>query len=142
MSTKRDKFIIEYINFLPEDMVDYEIKEYIPDEYFMFTNKEHYARSHHLLKRHIPKYEQYLQCVVKRDHFFVFGAIMKENIDIWFRMKNYIYKNIRYISYVYYMIDYCNENDSIECRRALLNYLSKLGLCQNQHKKNVSRSIV
>jgi hypothetical protein len=140
--TNREKFVIEYINYLPEDMVDYEIREYIPEEYFIFTNKEYYNKFHHLLKPRIQKYEQYLNNIVKRDYYFIFATIMKENIDVWLKMKDIIYKNTSYLNYVYYMIDYCNEHESVECRNILIKYLKELGLCQNQHKKNVSRSIV
>jgi len=142
MSTKREKFIIEYINFLPEDVVDYEIKEYIPHEYFMLTNKDYYKRCHHLLKPRINKYEQYMRSTIRRDHSFVFETIMRENICNWFLLKSYIYKNTNYTNYIYFIIDYCNEHEASECRQVLVGYLRELGLCQNQHKKNVSRSIV
>lgn len=142
MSSIREKFILSDINFLPEDVVDYVIKEYIPDEYLMYTNKEYYMRCHHLLKPQIPRYEQYLQTTIRMDSYFVFEILLQENIDKWLRAKDYAYKTIVYKNYVYYLIDYCNEHSSYECRSAIVNLLGKLGLCQNQHKKNVSRSIV
>ncbi len=142
MSSNREKFILSYINYLPEDLVDYEIKEYIPDEYFMQTNKDYYMRCHHLLKPRIPRYEQYIQTTVRMDSAFVFEILLRENIDKWVKTKDYAYKTSIYKNYIYYLIDYCNEHCSHECRNITLNLLSKLGLCQNQHKKNVSRSIV
>jgi AAA+ superfamily predicted ATPase len=142
MSSIREKFILDDINFLPEDVVDYVIKEYIPDEYFMYTNKEYYTRCHHLLKHRIPRYEQYLQTTLRMDNNFVFEILLEENIDRWLRAKDYVYKTRMYKNYIYYIIDYCNEHSSYRCRSATINLLSKLGLCQNQHKKNVSRSIV
>jgi hypothetical protein len=138
----REEFVLEDINYLPEDVVDYVIKEFIPDEYFVFTNKEYYMRCHHLLKHCIPRYEQYIQTTVRMDNHFVFGMLLKENIDKWIKTKDYVYKTRIYKNYVYYLIEYCNEHCSPECRNAIVNLLSKLGLCQNQHKKNVSRSIV
>jgi hypothetical protein len=142
MSSIREKFILTDINFLPEDVVDYVIKEYIPDEYFMYTNKDYYTRCHHLLKPCIQKYEQYLRSTIRRNHSFVFETIMRENICNWFLTKSYIYKGTCYTNYIYFIIDYCNENEAGDCRQAIVNYLRELGLCQNQHKKNVSRSIV
>jgi len=140
--TNREKFILTNINFLPEDVVDYVIKEYIPDEYFIFTNKEYYKRCHHLLKPRINHYEKYLRNTIRRDHSFVFETIMRENICNWFLLKSYLYKNTNYTNYIYFIIDYCNEHEAPECRQVVVNYLRELGLCQNQHKKNVSRSIV
>ncbi len=137
-----EKFVLSEINYLPEDVVDYVIKEFIPEHYFVFTNKEYYMRCHHLLKPRIPRYEQYIQTTVRMDSVFVFEILLKENIDKWVRTRDYVYKTRIYKNYVYYLIDYCNEHCSYECRNAIVNLLDKLGLCQNQHKKNVSRSIV
>ena len=86
--------------------------------------------------------EQYLQTTVRMDNHFVFEILLQENIEKWLRAKDYAYKTSVYKNYVYYLIDYCNEHSSYECRSAIVNLLGKLGLCQNQHKKNVSRSIV
>jgi len=142
MQTNREKFILSDINFLPEDVVDYVIKEYIPDEYFILTNKMYYTQCHHLLKPHINHYERYLRNTIRRDHSFVFETIMRENICNWFLLKSYLYKNTNYTNYIYFIIDYCNEHEAPKCRQVIVNYLQELGLCQNQHKKNVSRSIV
>lgn len=139
---QREAFVLEDINYLPEDVVDYVIKEFIPDEYFVFTNKAYYMRCHHLLKPRIPRYEQYIQTTIRMDSDFVFEMLLKENIDKWVRAKDIVYKTTVYKNYVYYLIDYCNEHCSHKCRISIVNLLGKLGLCQNQHKKNVSRSIV
>ena len=140
--TNREKFILSDINFLPEDVVDYVIKEYIPDDYFMLTNKYYYRRCHHLLKPRITQYEKCLRNTIRRDHSFVFETIMRENICNWFLLKSYLYKNTNYTNYVYFIVDYCIEHEASECRQVLVDYLRELGLCQNQHKKNISRSIV
>lgn len=142
MQSNREKFILGDINFLPEDVVDYVIKEYIPDDYFMLTNKDYYRRCHHLLKPRINQYEKYLRNTIRRDHSFVFETIMRENICIWFLLRSYLYKNTKYSNYIFFIIDYCNENDAVGCRLVIVNYLRELGLCQNQHKKNINRSIV
>ena len=42
---------------------------------------------------------------------------------------------------LYFIKDYCIENDSEKCRIMINNFLEKLGLCKNQHKKNIIRNI-
>jgi hypothetical protein len=52
------------------------------------------------------------------------------------KIKNYIYKNIMYKNYYYFLTDYCIKNNSIKCRTELNEFLKEQGLCQNRHKKN------
>ena len=132
---KREQFILNDINYLPEDVVEYVIKEYIPNEYLMLTNKYYYSQC----RNRITQYEQY---AIRRNHSFVFSALMRENIYKWLQIKPYFYKHTKYSNYIYFIIDYCNEHEAVDCRNAIVGYLRELGLCQNQHKKNVRRSIV
>jgi len=137
----RKNFIIEYINYLPEDMVEYEIKEFIPEEYYMFTNKHYYALHHSKLKKSIRNYENYIRDTIRRDNDFVFKLITAENYKRWLDIKQYVYKNILYKNYIYFVNDFCIENDSNKCRLMLSEFLAEHGLCQNQHKKNVAKHI-
>jgi len=134
---KRETFILDDIICLPEDVVYYVIKEYIPYEYLVFTNKYYYNKFHKRLT--IPQYEQY---AIRRNHSFVFETIMRDNIYNWLQRKPYFYKHTQYSNYIYFIIDYCNEHEAVNCRKSIVDYLRELGLCQNQHKKNVRRSIV
>jgi hypothetical protein len=137
----REQFVLEYINFLPEDMV-WEISQNIPNVYFVFTNKQNYFLYHHDLKPKIKNYEQYIRNTLRRDNSFVFNQIMRENHQIWFDCKHVYYKNKIFNNYIYFLLHYCIENESTNCRTLFLDFLRKeFGLCQNQHKKNIVRNI-
>lgn len=141
MNHRRENFVLEDINYLPEDVVDYVIKEYIPEEYFKLTNKHYYGLYHSTLRNKIRNYENYIRDTIKRDNDFVFRMIVNENYKRWMDIRQYIYKTTRYKNYIYFVNDFCIENESNKCRSMLVGFLEEHGLCQNQHKKNVRRSI-
>ena len=44
-------------------------------------------------------------------------------------------------NYLYFVMNFCIENNSDRCREIVLNFLSKRDLCRNLHKKNVVKYI-
>jgi hypothetical protein len=141
--TKEDnKNIFYYINKLPFYIVN-EIKKYIPNKILLFLNREKYIYYHILIRQMIPiiKYENYIRYIIYRDFDFIFQQIIQENYLKWFEIKEYVYKNNIYKNYVYFIKGFCIENNSEKCRNFLNNFLEKLGLCKNQHKKNIIKHI-
>lgn len=132
--------IMDKINKLPEDMVQC-IKEFIPNKELVLTNKTYYNQYHHLLKRKIPMYESYIRDIIRRDNYFVFQRILNENIHKWMLNKPYAYKNMIFNNYIYFVIHYCIENNSENCRKILMEYLAEQDLCRNLHKKKVVKYI-
>jgi hypothetical protein len=127
--------IINLVNKLPTDIVGI-IEEYVPKKEFTFTNKTNYDLYHHLIKPTIKTYEMYIRDTIRRDNNFVFEMIVRENYLKWFEIKNYTYKNYEFKNYVYFVINYCIENESTKCRDFIIDFLEELGLYKNQHKKN------
>ena len=132
--------LINQINNLPYELI-YIIKEYIPVICLVFVNKTNYVLYHSLIKNYIPKYENYIRDIIRRDYSFVFETILKESIYKWFEITNYIYKNMVFKNYSYFVIYYCIENDSSRCRNLINFFLKELGLGKNQHKKNIVKYI-
>jgi len=134
--------IFNYINKLPLVLID-EIKKYISDQKLIFVNRQKYISYHYLLRYQIPSinFEHYIRTIVYRDFDFVFQQIVQENYLKWFEIKEYIYKNIVYKNYIYFIKGFCIENNSEKCRIFLNDFLEKLGLCKNQHKKNIIKHI-
>ena len=128
--------LIKKINVLPAELVSL-IKEYIHRKNFVFVDRTNYSLYHYLIKSSIPKFENYLRDMIRRDNDFVFEHIVRENYKKWFTIKSYIYKNMVFKNYVYFINHYCIENESAKCRFFIKNFLQELGLCKNQHKKNV-----
>jgi subtilase family serine protease len=140
---KQSQNIFYYINKLPIDLVN-EIKKYIPNKNLFFVNREKYIANHYLIRDLIPKknFERYIRNIVYLDFDFVFIQIVQENYLKWFEIKQYLYKNIIYKNYIYFIKDFCIENNSEKCRIMLNFFLEKLGLCKNQHKKNINKHII
>ena len=135
MTTLADK-----INKLPEELINL-IKEYVPKKEFTFTNKENYIKYHSLIKLTIKNYEKYIRDIIKRDNDFVLNQVLRENYEDWSKIKQYMYKNMTFKNYFYFTINYCIENDSINCTNIINIFLKEHGLDKNIHKKNVIKYI-
>lgn len=130
----------KYMDALPAELVDY-IKEYIPSLQLVFLNRTYYTRHHPILRRHISDYERYVRETIRRDHAYVFDRISEENIDAWIQVKKYPYKHMMFNNYIYFMLYFCNECGSSECREVVMRHLQKRDLCRNLHKKNLIKYI-
>jgi hypothetical protein len=125
---------------LPEELVKY-IKEYIPKKELVFTNRENYNLYHHLIKPYIKDYESFIRSMIRQDNEFVFKKIVEENYKKWYEIREYKYKNMIFNNYLYFVINFCIENDSNNCIKILSYFLKEHGLCKNLHKKNVVKYI-
>lgn len=134
--------IFYYINKLPTDLIN-EIKKYISNKKLIFVNRGKYIADHYLIRNLIPKmnFERYIRNIVYLDLDFVFTQILNENYLRWFEIKQYLYKNVIYKNYIYFIKGFCIENNSEKCRIMINLFLEKLGLCKNQHKKNLHKHI-
>ena len=128
------------ITELPEELI-FIIKEYIPNIKLIFVNKTNYLLYHFLLKKTIPNFENYVRDVIRRDNEFVFENIIRENYVKWLQNINYIYKNMIFKNYIYFISYFCIENESSKCRYFISHFFKKLGMCKNLHKKNIVRYI-
>ena len=132
--------MIQNISHLPDDIINL-VKEFIPHNKLVFVNKTFYNLYHNTIRKYIPQYQNYIRDIIRNDNDFVFEKIIQENIDIWMKIKQYRYKNMIFSNYIYFVMNFCIENDSERCRQILLQFLSKRDLCRNLHKKNVIKYI-
>lgn len=131
---------MKQISDLPDDIIRL-IKEFIPVNKLVFLNKTFYNLYHHTIRKSIPLYDNYVRDIIRRDNQFVFEMVLRENINSWLKNKQYIYKNMVFNNYVYFIMNFCIENNSERCRELLLEFLSKRDLSRNLHKKNVVKYI-
>jgi hypothetical protein len=125
---------------LPVELVRY-IKEYIPKKMFVFTNRENYNLYHSLIQPSIVEYESYIRAMIRQDNEFVFKKIIEENISKWYEIRQYKYKNMIFNNYLYFVMNFCIENESNNCRKTILEFLKEHGLGKNLHKKNIVKYI-
>jgi len=125
------------VDVLPSELVIL-IKTYLPRTCLIFLNNYYYKKYHYLVKSMIGKnnFENYIRDIIRRDNDFVFSHILLDYYKSIGKIKNYVYKNMMYKNYYYFLTDYCIKNNSIKCRTELNEFLKEQGLCQNRHKKN------
>jgi len=130
------------VSVLPCEIVKI-VTEYLPNCVLVFLNKTHYFSLHYIIKELLLPYNQfkYVCKTIRQDHEFVFGQIIHERFVDWFLLKNYQSDNIVYVNYIYFIKAYCLQHESLKCWKTLDNFLKRLGLCQNQHKKNTTRNV-
>jgi hypothetical protein len=132
--------ILINIQYLPHDLICI-IREYVPKKIWIFTNRENYFMYHIFLKPYINNYENYIRDTIRRDNYFVFDRIIRENYKKWWDINHYLYKNKIFKNYLYFVIHYCIENDSNNCRNIVMIFLKEHGLDKNLHKKNIVKYI-
>jgi len=133
--------IINNITQLPNEIVNL-IKEFVPKKEFILTNRENYKMYHSEITISKINYDNYVRDVIKRDNAFVFKTILSEDYCNWVNNKNIIYKNICFKNYLYFIINFCIENQSVNCQNILSIFLKEHGLCKNLHKKNIIKYII
>jgi hypothetical protein len=132
LSTITQKLFPELINI---------IKEYIPKKKFVFVNRENYFLYHSSIKHCIKDYESYIRAMIRQDNEFIFKQVTEENCFRWYGIRQYQYKNMIFTNYLYFVISFCIENDSSNCRKVVSDFLKEHGLSKNLHKKNVVKYI-
>jgi hypothetical protein len=132
--------VVKNISNLPDDIIR-EIFDYIPRQKLIFVNTTYYNLYHYLLRNNIPIYESYTRDMIRRDNYFVFERLIRENYESWIKNRQYRYKNMVFSNYIYFVLHFCMENNSDRCRNILMDELSKRDLCRNLHKKNIIKYI-
>jgi hypothetical protein len=132
--------LFEIIKKLPDDLISC-IYNFIPKNILVFTNRENYNLYHIYLKKDITNYENYIWDTIRRDNHFVILKIIEENFKIWIKICDYMYKNMIFKNYVYFIIYYCMENDSNKCKDVIMDFLEQKRFGKNLHKKNIVKYI-
>ena len=136
-----DDGVIRSIDFLPEDVVLYEIFPNLSNELLMDLNKTYYTRHHACFRNkiHGSNYESYIRRTARHDHFFVFEQILEENFDKWRSIKRYGYKSYIFDTYLHFLIQFCIDHDSPKCRE-LINKKASSVLNEKWHKNSKIKS--
>jgi hypothetical protein len=139
-NNKKKNNIFNKIVLLPIEISNI-IYSFIPIITTLFLNKKSYCKHHTLVRKHILQYENYIRAMIRRDNDFVFKILICENFERWLYFKNYSYKSTIFSNYIYFLLEYCIENESDKCKQNVNYYIINSGLSQNQHKKNTSKTI-
>ena len=125
---------------LPLDLINL-IQDFIPKKDLIFTNRENYKLYHSEIYISSKNYDSYIKNIINRDNEFVFNIIIPQDYNKWIEIKNITYKSMIFTNYIHFIIYYCIENESVNCKKILLDFLKKHGLSKNLHKKNIVKYI-
>lgn len=140
-SNKEEDFFKNIIK-LPEVLVDI-VYDYVPLSTKLFLTKKDYCANHHIVKSLIDRrqYENYIRSMVRQDNFFVLSFLITENILIWIRIRNYLYKDQTYENYIFFLHEYCIENESTRCKEIINRVIKIFRFNKNRHKKRISNNL-
>jgi hypothetical protein len=121
---------------LPDDILMVNILPFLKPEVKMLLNKTYYHQYHNLIKKNIPSnyYESYVRDMLRCDYTFVVSYILRENMDKWLKWHNYRYKSMIYKNFIYFMRQYCIDNNAVKCINLINLELKNKGLS----KKNIN----
>lgn len=121
-------FIIQKI-YLPDEIKDI-ILSFLPVRTRMLLSRQYYIDHHYLFKSMVKQdmYENYIRTMIRKDCDFVFRLILQENIKRWVHIKKYVYKNLIFSNYYFFLRLFCIENESPRCRRVLVVFLNESGV--------------
>jgi hypothetical protein len=128
------------INEMSDELIEL-IKEYISIKTLAFINKTYYNLYHPLIRNFISKYESFTRYMIRQDNYIVFEKIIRENFNNWLNNKQYRYQYMIFNNYIYFIMFFCIESESIKCRDILLNIFKERKFGKNLHKKNVIKYI-
>ena len=129
---------------LPREILDV-IFTYIPTTVKVWLNKEYYMKNNHVIKSLIPKtrFNNYIIATIRNDDAFVFDHIINENKVAWFtdlvNNRKYRHGNNIYTCFLYFMYEYCIEQNSNKCRETIERHATEL-IGPKWHKKNKASS--
>lgn len=131
----------DIIKLLPECLIDY-IKDYLSPIWLFNTNKKYYLLYHQCIYESRPYSLNNILDTIKRDNYFVFLQLVRENVDKWEKIRHFYYKKAIFSTFLSFIKNYCIENNSIRCEKKMRQFLYKeKGLGKNIHKKNIINNI-
>ena len=111
----------------------------------MFWSKIMYEANHALIIKyltiHNKNIEEYIRFNIRKDNDYILSRLLVDNLYKWINLRNYLNKDCIYYNYLVFLNSYCIDHNSKKCKIIIQEILEKLGLCKNQHKKNLIKYI-
>jgi len=113
------------INNLPKDLKNY-IFDYLSGLDVLFLNKNYFERNNKILN--LLRDNRYIFFILRKDFDFIFIRILERKKFSWIfdfvNETNFSYRNIKYLSFLEFMVDYSIFNNSTKCIKLLKNLIS------------------
>jgi len=119
---------------------------YIDHNTLIWINKYYYKKYHKLLLKSsniIKNKNQYsfIRHLIKKDYAFVFEENLLENFNKWILKKKIYHGYLIYANYIYFLLNYCIEENSPKCKNILVETMKSKGLYNNIKNKQIYKVI-
>jgi hypothetical protein len=110
-------------NVLCDDVLNY-IYEFVPNDVKKSLNKSLFKEysSDYPIKR----LNSFFINIIRQDYSFILECHMKEKFKRWYKLRNWIYKNMVFHNYIEYLKYLCIEYESQKCRNMIRNIEEEL----------------
>jgi hypothetical protein len=113
------------MNNLPKDLKNY-IFDYLSGLDKVFLNKNYFEINNKIFN--LLRDNRYIFFIIRKDFDFIFKRILERKKFSWIfdynNETNFNYRNIKYLSFLEFMIDYSIFNNSTKCIKLLQNLIS------------------
>lgn len=113
------------MNNLPKDLKNY-IFDYLSGLDKVFLNKNYFEINNKIFN--LLRDNRYIFFIIRKDFDFIFKRILERKKFSWIfdynNETNFSYRNIKYLSFLEFMIDYSIFNNSTKCIKLLQNLIS------------------
>ena len=126
------------INNLPKDLKNY-IFDYLSGLDTIFLNRNYFEKNNQILN--LLRNNRYIFFILRKDFDFIFIRILERKKFSWiFDYKhetNFSYRNIKYLSFLEFMVDYSIFNNSPKCIKLLENLISDHITIKRHKRKSI-----
>jgi hypothetical protein len=113
------------MNNLPKDLKN-NIFDYLSGLDKVFLNKNYFEINNKIFN--LLRDNRYIFFIIRKDFDFIFKRILERKKFSWIfdynNETNFSYRNIKYLSFLEFMIDYSIFNNSTKCIKLLQNLIS------------------
>lgn len=126
------------INNLPKDLKNF-IFDYLSGLDTIFLNRNYFEKNNQILN--LLRNNRYIFFILRKDFDFIFIRILERKKFSWiFDYKyetNFSYRNIKYLSFLEFMVDYSIFNNSPKCIKLLENLISDHITIKRHKRKSI-----
>jgi hypothetical protein len=134
------KDILDSVDKLPDELIKV-IYDFLPRFILANLSKKNYIKYHLYISKRIINYDSFIRSCIRNENDMVFYYNVIENNKKWLNKKKYIYNNNIFANYGFFLMHFCIEQKADKCKNILCDFWEQHGLCQNRHKKIVSKHI-
>lgn len=136
MDEARRSRMLKMMKLLPTELVDI-IRSYLPPETTLWLERASYTQHHHLVWGMVPDHlkDAYIRDIIRSDHAFVFGHVIRERIGEWSKRRKYKYNGATYCDYLHFVYAFASNCGAISCV-SLIKSIAGETLGTNWHKRD------